>query len=48
MERGTLPGWGQLEDKPRSKEAGFNFHLVKPVDLGDLEKPFVGPVLTPA
>jgi CheY-like chemotaxis protein len=34
--RGTLlvavTGWGQEDDKRRSKEAGIDFHLVKPVD----------------
>jgi DNA-binding response OmpR family regulator len=25
----ALTGWGQDEDKCRSKEAGFNFHMVK-------------------
>lgn len=25
-------GWGQEEDRRRSKEAGFKYHLVKPVD----------------
>lgn len=30
-------GWGQDEDKQRSLEAGFNLHLVKPVDLRTLE-----------
>jgi CheY-like chemotaxis protein len=24
-------GWGQEDDRRRTKEAGFNFHLVKPV-----------------
>src|SRR5262249_58929769 len=38
----ALTGWGQEEDKRRSKEAGFNFHLVKPVDLADLEKLLAG------
>jgi two-component system CheB/CheR fusion protein len=28
----ALTGWGQEEDRQRSKEAGFNLHLVKPVD----------------
>lgn len=26
-------GWGQEEDKEKSREAGFNLHLVKPVEL---------------
>jgi PAS domain S-box-containing protein len=34
----ALTGWGQEEDKRRSKEAGFNHHLVKPVDPATLEK----------
>ena len=31
-------GWGQEEDKRRSREAGFHFHMVKPVDPAELEK----------
>lgn len=31
-------GWGQREYVQRSKEAGFNHHLVKPVDMKELEK----------
>jgi len=33
----ALTGWGQDEDKRRSQEAGFNFHIVKPVNLAALE-----------
>jgi DNA-binding response OmpR family regulator len=29
----AVSGWGELADKKRSKEAGFDHHLVKPVDL---------------
>jgi len=29
----ALTGFGQEHDKRRSKEAGFDFHLVKPVDF---------------
>jgi signal transduction histidine kinase len=29
----AVSGWGQTEDRKRSKEAGFALHLVKPVDL---------------
>jgi len=29
----ALTGWGQDEDRQRSKEAGFNAHMVKPVEL---------------
>ena len=28
----ALTGWGQQEDRERSKEAGFDGHMVKPVD----------------
>jgi PAS domain S-box-containing protein len=34
----ALTGWGQEEDKRKSKEAGFDYHLVKPVDPDVLEK----------
>src|SRR6185369_13692177 len=34
----ALTGWGQAEDKRRSHEAGFDAHLVKPVDFDALEK----------
>jgi PAS domain S-box-containing protein len=30
-------GWGQPEDRRRSHEAGFNHHLVKPVDIDALK-----------
>ena len=32
----ALTGWGQNEDRKRTKEAGFDAHLVKPVDPGML------------
>lgn len=42
----ALTGWGQDEDRRRSKEAGFDRHLVKPVEpiafeqlLADLQSP---------
>ena len=34
----ALTGWGQEGDKERSHQAGCNGHLVKPVNLPDLEK----------
>lgn len=34
----ALTGWGQEEDKQRTKEAGFDHHLVKPVEPGVLRK----------
>jgi CheY-like chemotaxis protein len=32
----ALTGWGQENDRRRSREAGFDHHLVKPVDFGTL------------
>ena len=32
----ALTGWGQDEDRQRSKDAGFDAHLVKPVDHSEL------------
>lgn len=32
----ALTGYGQEQDKRRSKEAGFALHLVKPIDVGTL------------
>ena len=32
----AITGWGQEADRMRSKEAGFDLHLVKPVDPGVL------------
>ena len=34
----AMTGWGQEEDRRRSQEAGFNQHLVKPVELDVLRK----------
>jgi CheY-like chemotaxis protein len=34
----ALTGWGQSEDRRRTHEAGFDAHLVKPVDLDVLSK----------
>jgi signal transduction histidine kinase/DNA-binding response OmpR family regulator len=34
----ALTGWGQQEDKQRSREAGFDAHLVKPIDFEALEE----------
>jgi CheY-like chemotaxis protein len=32
----ALTGWGQENDRRNTREAGFDAHLVKPVDYGDL------------
>jgi CheY-like chemotaxis protein len=34
----ALSGWGREEDKRRAIEAGFDAHLVKPVDISAIEK----------
>jgi CheY-like chemotaxis protein len=38
----ALTGWGQDEDRRRSHEAGFDHHMVKPVDPQELMKLLVG------
>jgi CheY-like chemotaxis protein len=42
----ALTGWGQEEDRRRSREAGFDHHLIKPVDLEALQALLAG--LAPA
>lgn len=39
----ALTGWGQEDDRRRSADAGFNHHLVKPVDLAALESLLAAP-----
>jgi CheY-like chemotaxis protein len=34
----SLSGWGQEEDRRRSLAAGFDHHMVKPVEFNDLLK----------
>jgi CheY-like chemotaxis protein len=34
----ALTGWGQAEDRRRSQEAGFDHHLIKPVEFAALQK----------
>jgi PAS domain S-box-containing protein len=38
----ALTGWGQEEDKRRSREAGFDYHLVKPVEPAALQELLAG------
>ena len=33
----AVTGWGQDEDRRKSMEAGFDHHLVKPIEYGELE-----------
>ncbi len=39
----ALTGWGQEEDRRRSREAGFDQHMVKPIELAALEKLLAAP-----
>jgi len=34
----AVTGWGTSEDKARAKDAGFDYHLTKPVDLDSVVK----------
>jgi CheY-like chemotaxis protein len=34
----ALTGWGLEEDRRKSRDAGFDSHMVKPIQLQDLEK----------
>jgi PAS domain S-box-containing protein len=34
----ALSGWGQEADRQKSSEAGFDLHLVKPVDVAEIQK----------
>jgi len=34
----ALTGWGQEDDKRRTREAGFDAHIVKPIDFAALEE----------
>jgi hypothetical protein len=38
----ALTGWGQAEDKLRTREAGFDHHFVKPVDPSVLRELLAG------
>lgn len=38
----ALTGWGQDEDRKRSTDAGFNLHMVKPVDPASLRSLLAG------
>jgi DNA-binding response OmpR family regulator len=33
----ALTGWGEDEDRRRSTEAGFNYHMVKPMELATFQ-----------
>jgi len=40
----AITGYGDEEDRRRSKEAGFNFHLVKPIDFNALVSLIAQPI----
>jgi CheY-like chemotaxis protein len=40
----AVTGWGQDEDRNKSREAGFDRHLVKPVDLAELRTILMEPI----
>ena len=39
----ALTGWGQDEDRRKSQEAGFDSHIVKPIELAALTKLLAAP-----
>jgi CheY-like chemotaxis protein len=41
----ALTGWGQPEDRRRSAEAGFDHHLVKPIEIAELDRLLAHPKL---
>ena len=41
----ALTGWGQDEDRRRSREAGFDYHLVKPLQFETLQTVLTSPAL---
>jgi PAS domain S-box-containing protein len=43
----ALTGWGQESDRNKSKDAGFDHHLVKPVDLDELAVLLAGDAAPP-
>jgi len=38
----AVTGYGQAEDRRRSRNAGFDAHLTKPVDLSNVERTIAG------
>jgi CheY-like chemotaxis protein len=43
----ALTGYGQLEDRQKSRLAGFDDHLVKPVEHAMLQRVLNAPVIVP-
>jgi CheY-like chemotaxis protein len=44
----AMTGWGQAEDRRRSHEAGFDHHLIKPVEPEALSRLLAGMSARPA
>jgi CheY-like chemotaxis protein len=44
----ALTGWAQEEDRRRTREAGFDGHLVKPVNYGQLTELLGNLAMAPA
>ena len=44
----ALSGWGQREDMARSREAGFDLHLVKPVSADAIAKVLTSELAPPS
>jgi CheY-like chemotaxis protein len=42
----AVTGWGQDKDRERSRAAGFDFHLVKPVRPDDIQKILTGKIVS--
>src|SRR5581483_1853710 len=42
----AVTGWGDAKDRQRTTAAGFDHHLVKPVDFDVLERLIIGPAAT--
>jgi CheY-like chemotaxis protein len=38
----AITGWGEDKDKERTRGAGFDLHLTKPVDIDQLEEQLAG------
>jgi CheY-like chemotaxis protein len=43
----ALTGWGQEQDQERTREAGFDCHLLKPLEVGALNKIMSGELIVP-
>lgn len=42
----ALTGWGQPEDRRRSADVGFDHHLVKPIEIAELDRLLAHPKLS--